>query len=186
MAEPAVAERFRAAANLSRRVRNFRRLTFREKAWLILLFPLSGCFRAMVLLFPFPAVSSCLGTRRGNLVLCPLADPEQLRMAARIGQLVETVCRRTPWQSRCLVQAFLAKTLLSHHRIPYVLHLGVARKRREALGDGGADSESGAKEKTLSAHAWVAVGPRVVTGRQGHKNYAVVATFTSPDLGASL
>lgn len=74
----------------------------------------------------------------------------------------------TPWKSACLVQALIATWLLAYYHIPYVLHLGVARATPQ--GD------------DLQAHAWLRVGQWVITGREGHQAFTVVATFVAPSL----
>lgn len=49
------------------------------------------------------------------------------------------------------------------------LYLGMAKET----------DEEKAMSNPLLAHAWLQVGPVVVTGREGHRAFTVVATFSS-------
>lgn len=163
---------YRMPAGFIRKIRSAWRLPLREKTWLLLVFPLSGAIRAALLCLPFRLVARYLGKHHGNRLLSPLADAGQIGLARRIARLSERASRHTPWKSECLVQAIMVKTLLSHYRIPYAIHLGVAHPAAGKAGPG----------EGLKAHAWVVVGPRVVAGAQGHQAYTVVSTFVNPAL----
>jgi hypothetical protein len=156
---------------LMRKLRAVRNLPAREKSWLLPLFFASAAARAALLLAPFRMVAPRLGTRHGNIPLSPLATDGQIGLATRIGALTASVARCTPWQSKCLVQAIMATALLKRYGIPYVAYLGVAK----------ADPRAGTERKgtgtDLFAHAWVVVGPRVVSGAAGCNAYTVVSAF---------
>lgn len=159
-------------AEFFRKIRTAASLPPRDKAWFAMLYPMSGLVRAALLLLPFRRLARFLGVPHGNIQLTPLATPDQVRLAARIGAACALVARYTPWQSLCLVQAVMAKTLLDHYRIPYALYLGVSKP--------GARAGTQGEVPGLKAHAWVAVGPRVIAGRDGHRAFTVVSTFVSP------
>lgn len=135
-----------------------------EKVWITLLFLLSGVIRAALLLLPFRWLSRYLGDYRQNRQFFPAASLQQQLLGQRIGRIVLLTSRYTPWESKCLVQAILAKTLLACYGIPYSLYLGVKRNQ-----GGGA----------MVAHAWVQVGDRVIIGREGYKTYAIIGSFVS-------
>jgi hypothetical protein len=143
-------------------------LPLREKIWLLLLYPYSGLVRAAILVFPFRLLARCLGQHHQNYQLSPLVSESQQKLAWRIGQITELTARYTPWKSQCLVQAIMAKSLLGFYRVPYVVHLG-AKMTTEA-------------KKPMKAHAWVKVGPRVITGREGHKTFGIVSSFVAPSV----
>lgn len=149
-----------------RKFRTLLGLPLREKFWLLLLFFLSGVTRAVLLTLPFRSLAPFLGNHYQKVELSPIVSQAQLQLARQIGQCCETIARYTPWESKCLVQAIMATALLKWYCIPYVLHLGVAK------------SDQPGDEKLL-AHAWVKVGPSVITGRAGHQNFCVVSTFVS-------
>jgi hypothetical protein len=66
------------------------------------------------------------------------------------------------------VQAIMAKTLLHYYGIPYVMHFGVKKVSYASEG--------------MNAHAWVKVGPRIISGRQGHHDFSIVGSFVSPSV----
>lgn len=146
----------------------FLRLPWREQLWFLLLWPASGLVRAMILLVPFRWYARLLGERMGNDQLRMLVDEQGELRAWRIGRIVGQVARFTPWESKCLVQAILARLMCGWYRTPYVLHLGVTR--------------SGAAGKPLKAHAWLSVGRWIVVGGEGSRAFTVVSTYVPPKL----
>ena len=86
---------------------------------------------------------------------------ESVRDVARISRRVSRVARKTPWQSKCFVQALVAQTLLKNRHLPSTLYLGVGKDENQ---------------KPI-AHAWIRCGSYFVTGGNG-ADYAVVAKFT--------
>lgn len=147
-------------------LRTFLQLPLRQKLWFLLLFPLSGLVRAMILAIPFARYAWLLGERRGNDQLLMVAGPQAEHLGWRIGRIVEQVARFTPWESKCLVQAILARAMCRYYHLPYVLHLGVTRNQDQG--------------NPLKAHAWVSVGRWVIVGREGHKAFTVVSTYVTP------
>lgn len=125
-----------------------------------------GLARLAVIVVPFPRLSRRFGQSMGAVALVPLATPSQARKASFIGRTIRRVAPRTPWESNCLPQAILARTVLGTLGIPYALHLGL-RPRPIKAGD-------------PVAHAWVACGRVFVTGGNGFANYPVVAVFVAP------
>lgn len=142
-------------------------MPYQEKIWFLSLYLLSGVVRASILLLPMKRIHSYLGRHYQNQQLCVVANEQQQLIAKKVGRICTLVGRYTPWESKCLVQATLAKTLFSRYQIPYVLHLGVTPVS-------GADG--------MKAHAWISVGPKVITGGAGHQTFIVVATFVSPSV----
>lgn len=143
-------------------------LPAREKVWFVFAWFTSGIARASLLAFPFRKIAPRLGAHFNNTQLCVVSSDKQRKQAWRIGKVTEIATKYTPWESKCLVQAMVARILLSHYKIPYVLHLGVTKTEDP--------------ENLLKAHAWLGVGPWVITGREGHKQFAIVSTFVSPSL----
>jgi hypothetical protein len=71
--------------------------------------------------------------------------------------------RYTPWETKCLVQATMARFLLGVYGIPYILHLGTLMTHND--------------EEPLKAHAWVKVGPWIIVGGEGHQAFAIVGSW---------
>ena len=127
-----------------------------------------------------------------NRTLCVLATEEQALTASRMGKLMHSVSKNVPWESKCLTDALCVKWLLNRYRIPAVFYLGA---KIDSAGDSAGDStddstedtgssknDSGSSKNSMQAHAWVSVGPYVVTGAPEHLDFQVVATFASPVL----
>lgn len=138
--------------------------------WFLLpvVFILLGAARGAVLILPFKYYSRLIGRK----VAFDLANREltnqQFKRAVRIGRLIRTVARNTPWQSLCLPQAMVASILLWVYGIGQVTYFGLSRNS-ENLKAKGLDP--------LLAHAWVMAGDLPVTGGHGHRHYTVVASF---------
>ena len=158
-----------------RKIRTFLAMRSREKLWFFLLFVLSGIARAAILTVPFRHVAPYLGRHYQNEQLACIATKEQLQTAWRIGRITESVSKYTPWQSKCLVQAMMVRSLLGYYDIPYVMHLGVTKSQ---AGEGTTVGD----ENVLKAHAWLSVGPWIVSGREGHRAFTIVSTFVQPSL----
>lgn len=142
-----------------RRLKKFLGLPGREQRFFIEAFFLTGVVRLAILLMPFRWLASVLGNQMQE---SPMQEEIiRLEFARRIGWVVETVSRYTPWESKCLVQAIVGKIMLRQRGITNTLYLGVGR-------DG---------VKSLKAHAWLRCGETVITGGQGRDTYSIVGKF---------
>jgi Transglutaminase-like superfamily len=90
-----------------------------------------------------------------------IGDTER-QLAWRIAWAVQAVARNAPMGFVCLQQAIAAKWMLRRRRVPSTLYLGLQRK----------------DELDLTAHAWLRVGDRILTGRAESLNHTVIATFS--------
>ena len=87
--------------------------------------------------------------------------------AEEIGHVVEVVARCLPFRTLCLQQSIAVRQMLMRRDIPAMVYLGVARVcKYRAQADLG-----------RAAHAWVAVGSRVISGGGVLEKYAIVARF---------
>jgi hypothetical protein len=146
-----------------RRCHLFMQLPSREHVWFTVLFVGSGIVRAALLTLPLRRIIPCLGAHDQHGPCTARVTQAQQLQAWRIGRITALATKYTPWESTCLVQALVATWLLAYYRIPSVLHLGVARSTQPGNG--------------LLAHAWLRVGPWIITGREGHQAFTVVATL---------
>jgi len=85
----------------------------------------------------------------------------ELRLALRIAWAVQAVARHVPLGFVCLPQAIAAKWMLRRRRLPSTLYLGLQRQ----------------EELKLTAHAWLRVGDKILTGRAESLDHTVIATF---------
>ena len=84
---------------------------------------------------------------------------ETYRQAIRISRIVNRVCDKTPWESKCLVRALTAQRLLRRLGLSCTLYMGC-----------------GMDKGKMVAHAWLRCGEVYVTGGDG-RAYATVARF---------
>jgi hypothetical protein len=85
----------------------------------------------------------------------------QCQLALRVGWAVQAVARHVPPGFVCLPQALAAKWMLRRRRLPSTLYLGMQRM----------------DESKLTAHAWLRVGDKILTGRAESLDHTVIATF---------
>jgi len=137
---------------------------------------LSAFYRFATLHLPFKWISPHLGVHKGKTELSLLTTPRQELRAWKTGNFVEKVCDKMPWEAKCLIKAYVLRIYLDRYKIPYVLHLGLAK------GDENSD-------KPLLAHTWVTVGRYTVAGGDGHQppaNFTVIGTYISANLKDSI
>jgi hypothetical protein len=115
--------------------------------------------RAAMVCLPFRWIAAWLGTP-GAETPGSAADNEIL-MGKEIGWAVTVLARRVPWDGRCLVQAIAAGGMLRRRGLEGTVSFGAGR-------DNSAE---------FSAHAWLRLGPLVVTGGPGHERFKTFTTF---------
>jgi ABC-type lipoprotein release transport system permease subunit len=112
------------------------------------------------LTFPFKHLSKQLGqlnATSGHIYNLP--DNEIQRLAKSIRNVSQVV----PWESKCLVQAVVAKVLLKKRETDSTLYFGVRKK------DDGS---------SLEAHAWLDVNNEIVLGKELADQFTVVSSYT--------
>lgn len=86
---------------------------------------------------------------------------EIYKYAASISRIVNRICNKTSWESKCLVRALTAQKLLKRKKIHSTMYLGCKMD-----------------EGKMVAHAWLRCGAMYVTGGNGAADgYAVVDKF---------
>ena len=86
------------------------------------------------------------------------ADDKKIKLVAKT---VRRCAKYAPWNTKCLVQAITAKNLLRRYNIQSLLVLGVAKLNNS----------------DLSAHAWLKVGDKIITGKKGMNRFTEVSRF---------
>lgn len=117
-------------------------------------------YRFFILSFSFKRLSKQLGELNATPVQ-PNGKPrpEALQLADSIRRISEVV----PWESKCLVQAVVAKILLKKREIHSTLYLGVRK-----TDDG----------SSLEAHAWLDVGEQTILGGEVADQFTKVSSYT--------
>lgn len=131
-------------------------------------FVLLGASRLAILSLPFKHLVAPLGRPHGVAPVVPLVNGSALRHARRIGWVVRTAARWTPWSSNCFAQALTSALLLRRLRIPHAIYFGLTRNDRP---------HNGQRHCGLDAHAWVAAGPCAVVGGHGFDRFVVVGCW---------
>ena len=140
----------------------WRRRTGTERRLLMEAFLLLGVARLALLVLPFKWLAVSLGRHMketGSEMI-----PSDIYCARMIGQAVCAAANYTPWKSVCLPQAVAAQWMLKRRHVAGTLYLGVAKDE--------------AKSGKLAAHAWLRCGNLILTGRERHRQFTVVAKFS--------
>jgi hypothetical protein len=140
----------------------WRRRSRVERVLLMEAFVLLGIARLAILALPFKWLAITLG-RRMKETDATIA-PSDIPYARMVGQAVRSAANNTPWESLCLVQAVAAKWMLKQYHIAGTLYLGVTK--------------DATRTKELTAHAWLRCGHIILTGREGYRQFTVVAMFS--------
>lgn len=131
-------------------------------------FFLMGIARLAIVFFPFRKIASFMGKQMSE-------SPAQVEegiysKAVQVRWSIQKMSTRTPWESKCLVQALTAQVMLKRRIVPTTLYLGIAK-------DG---------TNKLLAHAWLRCGELTVTGDLGREKFKSVAHFAClPKAGRS-
>jgi hypothetical protein len=115
--------------------------------------------RAAMALLPFRRIAAWLGTPGAESPAT--ATAEQIDTAGEVGWAVGALGRRVPWDGRCLAQALAATGMLRRRGLEGTVSFGVAQ--------GGPTG--------FDAHAWLRLGPCMVTGGPCHQRFKTFTTF---------
>ena len=119
--------------------------------------------RIAAAIIPFRHLAGHLGQTHGIEPVTPLVSKKALARADRVGWVVKTAARLTPWISTCFAQSLLSAALLRRLQIPHAIYFGLAKNTQQPDG--------------LDAHAWVAAGPCAVVGGRGFTRFVVVGCW---------
>ncbi len=108
---------------------------------------------------PFSRIAAWLGTAGAESPATVTLD--QAQAAEAVGWAVSALARRVPWDGRCFAQALAATAMLRRRGVDGTVSFGVC----EGTSAG------------FEAHAWLRVGPLMVTGGAGHERFNAFTTF---------
>ena len=120
---------------------------------------LLALMRICILIIPFRIIAKRLTIVYTKTTT--LNEHKRLGYALLIGRTISKISQKTPWQSKCLVQALVAKILLRRFKITNNLVIGV-----------GFDTGS-----EFIAHAWVDVGGITIVGETKKNLYKSIKSF---------
>lgn len=144
-----------------RKVKKFAQLSSGEKKLFLEAYVTLGFKRAAILTVPFQRLIRSL-VQENDRDMMFLGD-NQILTAQSVSIAIGRASAHTPWQSSCLAQSLTAQRMLKKRGIPGYLYLGVTK------------DEDG-KEK-MKAHAWSQCGEKIITGDEGHEDFAVLSVF---------
>lgn len=139
--------------------RVFLRKPANEKWRLLRIVTLSFAVRIMILLFPFKKLAAILGEQN----IRPDQKSAELDWfyIDMVSRQIKNVSRYVPWTSNCLVQATVCKILLRDKSIGSTVSFGVKKSGND-----------------MKAHAWLAVGPKIVLGGENVDQFVEVSSFS--------
>lgn len=130
----------------------------RKKILLEALIALAVARTAMALL-PFRRIAAWLGAPGTESPAT--ATAEQIHIAHEVGWAVGVLGRRVPWDGRCLAQALAATGMLRRRGLEGTVSFGASQTGSE-----------------FEAHAWLRLGPSIITGGPGHQRFNTITTFS--------
>lgn len=135
-------------------------ISTRDKLLFMEAFFLTGVYRFKILRVPFNKLKLELGSY--NVESDDDVDVEYYRLCRKIGRIVTSVSKYTPWESLCLVKAMTVQKMLKKRGVCTTVYLGVNKDTKD----------------NMNAHAWIRCGKMYITGGNG-SGYATVAKFTN-------
>ena len=145
---------------LAKKVKTFICMNNKEKFCIIQTFFYTGFYRAFILFVPFNKLRKRMGSHKQES--SAKVDKDTYRIARRISSRVLFISAKTPWESKCLVQALTAQRLLKNKGISTTIYLGVKKEGNK-----------------MKAHAWLRCGQYYVTGGAIREQYTIVAKFAN-------
>jgi hypothetical protein len=147
-------------SGLLNKVKIFYSLPTASKILLIEAVFYSALARLIIILIPFKRYKKFMGIHNEETPL--ETDFKNHKTINKVSWAVAAVCTRTPWQSKCLVQALTAQRILKKRNIGSTLYLGVNK----------------GWHNKIEAHAWLRCGKVFVTGGYYRNDYVEVAKFS--------
>lgn len=121
---------------------------------------ITGKVRLLMRFFPFKCLRKIMGEYNKLADYC--LDEIEYKLIEKISWTVLLVCRHTPWESKCLVQAITVKNMLKRRNIETTVCLGITKDKGDHI----------------LAHAWLKCGDIIITGETKEGLFAKVACFS--------
>ena len=145
---------------LTRKTKTFFKVSNELKVEFLVAFFYTGFYRAFILFVPFNKLRKRMGKHKEESSEKETRDV--YKIASHISWVVTLISSKTPWESKCLVQALTAQRMLKSKGISTTIYLGVRKAENE-----------------MKAHAWLRCGEYYVTGGAIREQYTVVAKFAN-------
>jgi hypothetical protein len=146
-------------SRLNNKIKTFISIPWVSKILLLEALMYSAVARSVIVFIPFKKYKKYIGIPNQETPL--EIESQKYHIINAVSWAVHIITSRTPWQSKCLVQALTAQQMLKKRKLSTTLYLGV-------------NKENG---KDLNAHAWLRCGQLFVTGGRNRNEFAEVAKF---------
>jgi len=115
--------------------------------------------RVAMAVLPFRRIAAWLGTPGAES--SATASDEDILTAKEIAWAISVLGKRVPWDGRCLARALAANGMLRRRGLEATVIFG-ARQNASS---------------SFDAHAWLRLGPFIVTGEPEHESFNRLTTF---------
>ncbi len=89
-------------------------------------------------------------------------NAQEKNIIMKVNRAANRAFRESPWESKCYDKALTVKWMLGRRKIKSTIYFGVAKDN----------------DQKMKAHAWLRSGNRIVTGREGMRQFTVVEYFS--------
>jgi hypothetical protein len=113
--------------------------------------------RLLVLFFPFKKIASIMGVLNVETTYNDVNN----NFSNQIEKAIQRASHYSIHSSKCYDQALAGKLMCNWRKLPSTIYFGLSKNEKQHL----------------IAHAWLRVGNRIITGKHGHGQYTVVASY---------
>ena len=137
-------------------LKTFFRMPLKQKLMIPRILVLMSYYKYLVHHRPFAELAPNIGTLGYETPV--ESSSRQVRI---VYELMEAMFRRIKWKDSCLIRALTAKRILNSMGEKCTLYMGVSKKEGQSM----------------TAHAWLRCGKRIVTGAESMADFTVTAVF---------
>lgn len=135
---------------------HFKKLSFRQKVLLIVVFLISLYSYTMFRFFKHSAKFGSLTKEYENNKTIDMTLVKEISFAIRV------MCKYTPWENVCRHQAYQAMLLCRYFKIPYQIFVGFKKSN----------------EGKIEGHAWTMINEEIITGFCKTEEYTIQAIYS--------
>jgi hypothetical protein len=110
-----------------------------------------------VLFFPFKKIASIMGLVNVETTYNDVNN----NFSNQIEKAIQRASHYSIHSSKCYDQALAGKLMCKRRKLPSTIYFGLSKNEKD----------------NLIAHAWLRQGSRIITGKHGHEQYTVVASY---------
>ena len=142
------------------RLRNYINFSSHEKKMFFLALYYSAFARYLTFFYSIKQFSKFLGEHNTETPENHIVELDEILGIIR--KSVRRGAKYTPWRTKCMEEAIIAKFLLKKLKLQSTIYFGVSKNNN----------------KEMIAHAWLRCGDIIITGYKGVKKFTKVASFS--------